>query len=250
MSRVAQLKTLFHLTLSPIRGDTHQQRLESFYRGQAADYDAFRKRLLHGRSEIIAALDPPEGGVWVDLGSGTGENPAHLGDRLESLEKVLLVDLSPSLLKVAEQRIEHCRWTNVEAVLADATEYCPQPGTVDLVTFSYSLTMIPDWFAAIDNAWRMLKPGGTIGVVDFFVARKYPEEGRAKHGWSTRTFWPPWFAMDNVYLNPDHLPYLTRRFRTQRVEERRGKVPFLPWVRAPYYLFVGRKEERDGEDLL
>ena len=37
-------------------------------------------------------------------------------------------------------------------------------GTVDVVTFSYALTMIPDWRAAIRNAFRMLKPGGRIGV--------------------------------------------------------------------------------------
>ena len=29
-------------------------------------------------------------------------------------------------------------------------------GHVDLVTFSYSLTMIPDWFAAMDNANALL----------------------------------------------------------------------------------------------
>ena len=35
--------------------------------------------------------------------------------------------------------------------------------------------MIPDWFAAVDHAWRLLRPGGTIGVVDFYVGRKHPE---------------------------------------------------------------------------
>jgi len=30
---------------------------------------------------------------------------------------------------------------------------------------------IPDWFLAIDNALRILKPGGIIAVVDFYVSR-------------------------------------------------------------------------------
>jgi len=44
----------------------------------------------------------------------------------------------------------------------------------------------------IDQAERRgdLKPGGTIGIVDFYVAHKYPEEEHARHGWFTRTFWP------------------------------------------------------------
>ena len=52
----------------------------------------------------------------------------------------------------------------------------PPEAPVDVVTFSYSLTMIPDWFAAIENALRMLRPGGQIGVVDFYVSRKYPAQ--------------------------------------------------------------------------
>ena len=53
-------------------------------------------------------------------------------------------------------------------MLADATRFRPPEGAADVVTFSYSLTMIPDWFAALENAAAMLKPGGTIGVVDFY----------------------------------------------------------------------------------
>ena len=45
-------------------------------------------------------------------------------------------------------------------------------GTVDVVTFSYALTMIPDWRAAIRNAFRMLKPGGHIAVCDFTVTKE------------------------------------------------------------------------------
>ena len=52
--------------------------------------------------------------------------------------------------------------------------------------------------------------GGLIGTVDFYVARKHPAEGMAKHSWLQRTFWPTWFMMDDVRLNMDHVPYLLR----------------------------------------
>jgi S-adenosylmethionine-diacylgycerolhomoserine-N-methlytransferase len=117
----------------------------------------------------------------------------------------------------------------------------PPEAPVDVVTFSYSLTMIPDWFAAIDNALQMLKPGGVLGVVDFYVARKVPAAGTARHGWWTRTFWPTWFAMDNVFPSADHLPFLQRHFDVLHFEEHRAKVPYIPVIRVPYYLFVGRK---------
>ena len=101
--------------------------------------------------------------------------------------------------------------------------------------------MIPDWYAAVANAEAMLKPGGTIGVVDFYVSRKYAADGMTRHRWTTRAFWPLWFGIDNVFLSPDHLPLLQHRFETLSLRESRSKVPYLPFGRVPYYVFLGRK---------
>ncbi len=239
----SNIRVLWHLLVNRVRGQTHQERLESFYKGQAGDYDGFRKRLLHGREEMLESIVFPDEGVWVDLGAGTGANAEHAADSIKRLKRVYQVDLCQPLLDMAGKRVEHHHWDNVVPVHADATKFTPEEGTADVVTFSYSLTMIPDWFAAIENAYRILKPGGVIGVVDFYVARKYPAEGMRKHPWSTRTFWTTWFAMDNVFLSSDHLPFLLSKFEPIRLEERRGKVPFMPLIRAPHYIFLGRKPE-------
>jgi S-adenosylmethionine-diacylgycerolhomoserine-N-methlytransferase len=241
MSFLADLRILYHMVAKPVRGENHAARLESFYSGQAEGYDDFRRRLLQGREAMYRSIGVPEGGVWVDLGGGTGANLEPIGGELHLAGKVYLVDLCDSLLAVAQKRCDARGWKNVEAVHADAALFRPAEGCADVVTFSYSLTMIPDWFAAIDNALAMLRPGGTIGVTDFFVARKFPAEGRGRHSWFTRTFWPAWFGSDNVFPSPDHVPYLQRRFETVRLEEHRAKVPYMPLVRVPYYTFVGRK---------
>ena len=234
------LKILYRMVFHPGRGPDHASRMESFYAPQAAYYDSFRRRLLKGRDDLWRTIGVPDNGLWVDLGAGTGANAEYFGDNIHRLRKVILVDLSPSLLGVAQERIKHHGWTNVETQVADATTFRP-PEPVDVVTFSYSLTMIPDWFAAIDNAWRMLKQGGKIGVVDFYVSRKHPTAGLKRHGTCARLFWTFWFNYDNVFPSPDHIPYLQRRFQQVFFEERRAKVPYLPVVRAPYYLFIGQK---------
>jgi S-adenosylmethionine-diacylgycerolhomoserine-N-methlytransferase len=240
MSLVSDLKILWHLAVAPVGGATHAERMDNFYRGQSAGYDAFRERLLHGRSELIERVTANAGGTWVDLGGGTGANLAFAGHRLPAFKQVYIVDLARSLLKVADDRAAERGWTNVSTVAADATRYSP-PGPVDLVTFSYSLTMIPDWFAAIDRAWEMLRPGQYLGVVDFYVGRKFAGSGRSQHHWLTRSLLPLWFGADNVFLSDDHIPYLQHRFETVFLAERRGRIPWLPGVRAPHYLFVGRK---------
>ena len=241
MTLASDLKILYHLALKPVRGKDHAARMESFYAGQAEAYDDFRKRLLKGRQELWNLIQPPAGGTWVDMGGGTGGNLDYFGDRINQLGKIYVLDLSHSLLEVAKKRIAASGWTNVETALADATTFRPPGGPVDVVTFSYSLTMIPDWFAAIENALSILKPGGQIGVVDFYISRKHASNGSAHHGWLTRTFWPTWFALDNVFPSPDHVPFLHRHFDVLHFEEHRAKMPYMPLARVPYYLFVGRK---------
>jgi len=242
MAFLSDIKVLYHLAIKPVRGKDHAARMESFYAGQAEAYDSFRRRLLKGREELWDEIDVPDGGVWVDMGGGTGGNLDYFGPRIERLAKLYVVDLSTSLLEVARRRFEEKGSTNAEAVEADATTFCPPESQADVVTFSYSLTMIPDWFAAIDNALAILRPGGLIGVVDFYVSRKHPAEGARRHRWFTRSFWPVWFASDNVFPSADHVPYLHRRFEPVSFAEQRAKVPYLPLVRVPYYRYVGRKK--------
>jgi S-adenosylmethionine-diacylgycerolhomoserine-N-methlytransferase len=246
MQIAADIRTLYHLAFSPIRGTTHAARLQSFYDGQASGYDAFRQRLLPGREELIRLLDFPEGGVWYDVGGGTGANAEFADKRLQRIARMHIVDLCPALLEIADRRIRQNGWKNASTIFADAASF-EAPDDADVVTFSYSLTMIPDWFAAVDHAWRTLKPGGQIGIVDFHVSRKYAEVGRARHGWMTRSLLPLWFGCDNVHLSPDHLPYLERRFRPVAIQEGQARLPWLPLVRVPYYLFVGHKESANGQ---
>ena len=170
------VNVLFHNWLHPISGGSHQERLESFYKGQAASYDAFRHRFLHGRVPMVESMPTLSGSVWVDLGGGTAANLEHfkaadgagLGDIFKA---VYVVDLCRPLIDVARARVEANGWEKtVHLVVGDATDPAlpglPKAGTVDVVTMSYSLTMIPDWQAALRNVSGGDCGGGGDGVSD------------------------------------------------------------------------------------
>ncbi|HLA85508.1 MAG TPA: class I SAM-dependent methyltransferase [Thermoguttaceae bacterium] len=227
--------------MRPIRGSDHGSRMENFYGGQAEAYDEFRRKMLKGRDEVYGRIDAPADGVWVDMGGGTASNLEYLGASIARLKKIYVVDLAGSMLAVARRRAERHGWTNVETVEADVTTFRPAEGAADVVTFSYSLTMVPDWFAALENARAILKPGGQISVVDFYVSRKHPAECRRRHGWLARSFWPIYFATNNVFPSPDHIPYLERRFTTIRLTEGTTRFPYQFRLPVPYYTFLGRK---------
>jgi S-adenosylmethionine-diacylgycerolhomoserine-N-methlytransferase len=231
-------RVLWQLLRGQSRVGSHAERLQAFYGPQASRYDAFRERLLQGRRELIDSLDPPAAGRVVEMGGGTGRNLLFFGDRLAGFERIDLVDLCPALLDQARRRT--ASMANVHIVEADAVQWRPQR-PVDLVYFSYSLTMIPDWRGAIDNAIAMLKPGALLGVVDFYVSDAKGGPGRAHHGAFTRRFWPRWFGHDGVRLDPDHLRYLRFALPDHALAEACTPLPYLLGLRVPYYRFVGRK---------
>lgn len=234
---IGDARVLMHLARGQPRRGTQAERLQAFYGPQTAHYDAFRERLLHGRDQLIQRLDPRPGALVVELGAGTGRNLGFLGERLATLGRVDLVDLCPALLEQA--RLRTGGMANVRVVEADAVTYRPEK-PVDCVYLSYSLTMIPDWEGALRNAIAMLRPGGALGVVDFYVSDADPDPGLARHGALTRGFWPRWFAHDGVHPDPAHLRLLRTLLPAHRLEESLASVPYLPGLRVPYYCFVGQ----------
>lgn len=239
MSLASELRTIFQLVAAPVSGKTHGERLESFYGRQVGYYDEFRKKLLHGREELYRALPRPTGGQWLEIGGGTGANLEFVGSKLGQLGNVRIIDLCPSMIHKAQQRASAQGWKNVDAVIADAS--CVDLPPADVIVFSYSLTMIPNWFSALERAIEALKPGGVLGIVDFYVSRKYPLPGHACHGWLTRSFWPVWFGFDDVRLSQDHIAYLFDHLQPSYFHESSGKIPYVPLIKVPYYQFIGQK---------
>lgn len=227
----ADARVLWRLLRGKSRRKDHAASLQDFYAPQADRYDAFRARLLHGRRELVDRLCIHPGEHVVELGGGTGHGIDLLAPRLPELRRYDVVDLCPALLDVARRKLQP-GWP-IHLHEADATTWQPDD-KVDVVFLSYALTMIPDWSVLIDNAHAMLKPGGRIGLVDFHL----PQAGNR---WANG-FWRVWFGHDGVHLSGHHLPALERRFNVAYRSELRAPVPYLPGLRAPYYLFVGLRK--------
>ena len=72
---------MYHMVCAKNTGANHEQRLENFYSSQMEHYDDFRRRLLHGREQMMGLLPLEAGANVIDMGGGTGNNIEALAPR-------------------------------------------------------------------------------------------------------------------------------------------------------------------------
>ncbi|WP_342360088.1 class I SAM-dependent methyltransferase [Terrarubrum flagellatum] len=191
----------------------HAALMDRTYRFQRHIYDATRKHYLLGRSLLIERLQPPHEGTALEVGAGTASN-LILAAELYPTARLYGVDISSMMLATARTKIEHRGLSDrIRLQLADATRLDGlsffNVGQFDRIFFSYSLSMIPDWRAALDCALTHLKPGGELHIVDFGDMSELPRIAK-----SGLRMWLRWFhvtprdelrgAIASMALGDDH----------------------------------------------
>lgn len=128
----------------------------------AAMYDTLsasleRRELAPRRARLLSALD----GTVVDVGAGTGANLRHF----RHADRVILVEPDPYMRARLRARLGESP-VPVEVSDADA-EHLPLPdGAADTVVFTLVLCSVPDQRLALMEARRVLKPGGTLAMLE------------------------------------------------------------------------------------
>lgn len=149
------------------------------YRRLAAGYDASCWTVEPGRLEAIALLRLAEGQTVLDVASGTGKSFAALSKAVGAAGRVIGVEQSPDMARIAARRIEELRLGNVLQIVAPVEE-APLRGPVDALFFHYTHDVLRTP-AALARVLGAARPGARVVVVGF----KLPT------GW--RSLFDPWF---------------------------------------------------------
>lgn len=176
--------------------ETHARLMDGVYRYQRHIYDATRKYFLLGRDELIEALDPPPGGTVLEVGCGTGRNLIAVARRWPQA-RLYGFDISSEMLATARGNIARAGLSDrIRLAQGDATAFEPDAlfgeRPFDRVFCSYTLSMIPDWHAAIRAGLRATAPDGALLAVDFGGMEGLP-------GWF-RTAMARWLALFHVTI--------------------------------------------------
>lgn len=165
----------------------HGALMDQVYRYQRHIYDITRKYYLLGRDRLISDLAPGPGDTVLEIGVGTGRNLVKAAARYPQTP-FFGVDISREMLDTAAHKIDrHDLSDRVQIDQADATDFSPEAlfdqATFARVYFSYTLSMIPDWRAALDQALQVTAPDGRLLVADFGQQEGLPRWTRTVLRW-------------------------------------------------------------------
>jgi len=118
-------------------------------------------RSWKGLAETLLTLLPPL--VIADLGAGEGTFSQLLARRAK---KVIAVDNSEKMVEYGTELARKHGVKNLEYRFGDIQEIPIRTGTVDLAFFSQALHHAQHPERAVAEAYRILKPGGRIVVLD------------------------------------------------------------------------------------
>jgi ubiquinone/menaquinone biosynthesis C-methylase UbiE/DNA-binding MarR family transcriptional regulator len=128
-------------------------------------------RSWQGLAETLLTLMPPM--VIADLGAGEGTFSQLLARRSK---KVIAIDNSEKMVEYGRELAAKHGVKNLEYRKGDLEEVPIGEGEVDLAFFSQALHHARHPERAVAEAWRILKPGGRIVVLD--LLRHGHEEAR------------------------------------------------------------------------
>jgi arsenite methyltransferase len=122
--------------------------------------------VVEQRREVLRLLAPAAGERVLDIGSGPGLLAGELAAAVGPTGRVCGVDLSADMLTLAQARDLPTGCARVEYLTAGAQRLPYPDDTFDLAVSTQVMEYVPDVAAALAEAYRVLRPGGRLLLLD------------------------------------------------------------------------------------
>jgi len=135
-------------------------------------YATYWEPVLAGSARNLLARIDALPATYLDVGAGTGALALAAADRWPEA-RILALDASAGMLSVGRSRVAEERTADArrfEWLAADAAAMPLADASIDVVTTAFMLQLVDDRPAVLHEILRVLRPGGTLGLVTWIAA--------------------------------------------------------------------------------
>ena len=145
--------------------------IEEMFNSISSKYDFFNDIFSFGlhrfwKRKLLDILNPTYGEKWIDLCCGTGDMSMLLARYMKSSENIIGIDSASQALLIAKERSKE-NYPLIKWIKGDAQETNLPTNEFDGLLMAYGLRNLSSPASGLREAFRILKPGGRAGILDF-----------------------------------------------------------------------------------
>ena len=145
--------------------------IEEMFNSISSKYDFLNDIFSFGlhrfwKRKLLDILNPTDGEKWIDLCCGTGDMSILLARYMKNSENITGIDSASKALLVAKERSKK-NYSSINWINGDALETNLPLHQFDGLLMAYGLRNLSNYETGLREAFRILKPGGRAGILDF-----------------------------------------------------------------------------------
>ena len=152
------------------KGKTKKEFVKYIFNDISGTYDFLNHFLSLGidiiwRKKFIKSTHFSDGDRVLDVATGTGDVAFTIRKKYKT--DITGLDLSVNMLEIAKRKSIKLKINDIDFIEGDAENLPFNDDTFDKVVISYGLRNLGDCKKGIEEFYRVLKPNGTLGVLEF-----------------------------------------------------------------------------------
>ena len=166
-------KNTTHFGFETVLSNDKASLVQDVFTNVASKYDLMNDVMSLGvhrlwKDTLINWLNPQPGQELLDVAGGTGDIAFRFIKKAKSLANATVLDMTAAMLVEGKKRSEAENLaTNLDWVCGDAMALPFKNNSFDVYTISFGIRNVTDINKAISEAYRVLKIGGRIAVLEF-----------------------------------------------------------------------------------
>ena len=158
--------------------DSKKKQVTEMFDGISTEYDALNRKISLGidvkwRRRVVDLLIPKKPESILDIATGTGDLALALTATRAS--RIVGLDISAGMLSVGKDKVKMENLENtIEMVIGDSEALTYDDNSFDAVTVAFGVRNFDNLELGLSELFRVLKPGGTLVVLETAVPTRFP----------------------------------------------------------------------------